>query len=164
MLEANSLQPISPASFREKPANVSETTAILSRLLSSFPERESDDGSKLDRLRSYVIALEGYSLPVLEECERRILKAKAPDLDPRFMPTPPQLARLCGDIRASRLCPLPSPRRAEPDIVRSPRVTIGLQKLSAILAAAPRSSDAHFDERRREIGERLGKLREGWRR
>lgn len=94
--------PTSLGNSANSSANVSDTTAILSRLLSSFPERDSDDDSKIDRIRCYLIALEGYSLDELEEVERQILKAKVLGFDLRFMPTPPQMAKLCNDIRAFR--------------------------------------------------------------
>lgn len=72
---------------------------ILGRLLSSFPERDGTDTGMDSRLRGFLVAVEGVSLPVLLEAERRLLRGTVADIDPRFMPTPPQLARLCDYIR-----------------------------------------------------------------
>lgn len=73
---------------------------MLGRIFPNFPERDSDEGDKVDRIRGYLIALEGVSLRVLCEAERRILRAEVEGFEPRFMPTPPQLAKLCRTILA----------------------------------------------------------------
>ena len=124
--------------------------------MSSFPERESDDGSKLDRLRSYIVALEGFSADVLEDAERMILKAKAPDIDPRFMPTPPQLAKLCTDIRASKLRRPVTPQEMRLERFDTPPDPKLAEKFKRVQRAFAKEADRIAHETRGQWMDRMG--------
>ncbi len=78
-------------------------TKILAFLSAPFPEAETDEATKLAKLRAYLIALEPYSVAVMEEAVRRVFTNKS-GFDARFMPTPPQMAKLCDDVRADYHC------------------------------------------------------------
>lgn len=149
----------SPETSRQRPASAkaSTTAEVLSRLLSPFPERDGDDEGKLDRFRAYMIAVEDFPGEVLVEAERRILKGEAGEIDPRFAPTPPQLARLCRALVAERRASAPRPDpvaslekfAAPPD----PNVVVKLERFQDALA---RQADRDRHETRWEWLERMG--------
>lgn len=128
---------------------------ILSRLLDSFPERDVSDDAKLNRLRAFVIAVEGLPSAVLEEAERRIYRDEAGS-ERGLMLSPPELARLCRAIVAERRAlemakPVASLERF--DAPADPNVVVKFEKVTRDLAKVV---DIQNHETKAEWLERMG--------
>lgn len=123
-------------------ATSEEALRIVGRILSLFPERDEQDATvKASRLRGYVVAVDGFSVDVLLDAERRILRGTVADVDPRFMPTPPQLSRLCDHIRgehyrsrAPKVEPVPVAEPGEEESRRMAALALRLSRELAITA------------------------------
>ncbi len=69
-------------------------------LFSSLPLQAKGDGAEDLRIGAYHLALDGVSADAFESVVRDIIRGSLSDFDPRFVPTPPQLARVCRDRMA----------------------------------------------------------------
>lgn len=136
-------------------AKPNEAARMISRLLSSFPERDSDEGDIDARLRAFLIAIEGYSERTLLEAEKRILKGQT-DCDPRFMPTPPQLAKLCGAVSAEMRVTPSMPKTELLDKFMAPPDPNVVLKFERVKKELSRSMTRFHTETRAEWIERMG--------
>jgi hypothetical protein len=134
-------------------------TEMLGRLYSNFPERDVDESERIARIRGYCIALEGVPAAALGEAERRILRGEA-DFNPTFMPTPPELAKLCRAIAAEQLWiatrkPAPSfavqiaPFEQPPD----PKL---VEKINGVIGDLAKAVDIERHETRGDWMQRMG--------
>jgi len=110
-------------------------------------------GGEEPKVKAYLIALDGFPARAIEAAVRDVLQGRAEGVDPRFPPTPPQLARLCrahrdrmadelGRRRGEFQRALPPPREdREPTPGERARVSAGLRDLADALGrgAAERS-------------------------
>jgi hypothetical protein len=141
----------------------SETIVLLSRLLSAFPERNADEATGVDRLRGYTVAVERFPVVVLREAAHRLLRGEIDTIDPRFMPTPPQLARLCNAILAENYPMQPHPMRLEKfDAPANPEMVKRLAALVQSLAAEADAQRAvHWSEGQAKVADWHAKRRAG---
>lgn len=84
-------------------APIEETTLLdlLGRLMAGLPPRDARDlGPETisQRIGAYVGTLIRYSEPTLLEAYVVIMDGRSPDIDARYLPTPPEIARLCRRI------------------------------------------------------------------
>lgn len=68
-------------------------------LFASLAAQEKADSEDL-RVRAYLYALDGVKMAVLDVVVKRVLQGRYDHLDAAFVPTPPQLSRLCRDEEA----------------------------------------------------------------
>lgn len=83
------------------PATKNEAVAVLTMISASFPEAEVDENTRALRLQGYLLALDGFTNAVLKAAAQRVIKGEVSGFDTRFMPTPPQIRRLCDETRAA---------------------------------------------------------------
>lgn len=129
---------------------------ILSRLIANFPERDTDEATKVERIRGYVIAVDGVPVDVLREASMRVLRGWVKDMDPRFMPTPPQLARLCAEILDdwnATACPAAPLALDRFDAPPDPKV---VAKLASVQTALAKEVDSVRHENRAQWLRRMG--------
>lgn len=130
---------------------------MLGRLLSAFPERDLDEGAQAERLRGYVIACEGLPLSTLIEAERRILRGEVEDINPTFMPTPPELARLCRAIAAEeRFRTMPARATAMLERFEAPADPNIVLKFERVGGALAKTVDIESHETKAEWLQRMG--------
>jgi hypothetical protein len=72
-------------------ASPADAKGALLALFEAFP---ADRGEGTLAVGTYLIAIEGYSLPAIEGAVRRIIRGEADGIDMRFLPTPAQLGNL----------------------------------------------------------------------
>jgi hypothetical protein len=73
----------------------------LGPLIAAFPAR--DGGGAIDlRMQCYVMALAPYSVETLSQATMLVIEGLAADVDPTWMPSPAELARLCRTIDRPR--------------------------------------------------------------
>lgn len=85
-------QAVSSLEQRLRPASSDEIADRLQVVLAQFPAQASGDSDL--RMQGYLFALAGVGVDALETAIRAILRGET-DCDPRFMPTAPQMARVC---------------------------------------------------------------------
>lgn len=80
-----------------------QASRILARLFACFPEGDTSAEAQADRFRGYLIAIETFDVATLEVVAVKIMRGRATidgeRVNPKFMPTPPQLALLCEEHR-----------------------------------------------------------------
>lgn len=81
-------------------ATTGEIDKLLAVLFCSLPSQDKGEFGDDVRLQAYNIALEGVSRHVLEAVVHETIRGRIVEFDPRFVPTPPQLARVCRERRA----------------------------------------------------------------
>lgn len=154
-----------PAHSQPRPASAkpSETLKVLSRLLDGFPERDVSDDAKLNRLRAYVIAVDGIPVDVISEAERRIYRNEA-GLERDMMPTPPALAKLCRQIVAEEKAKaLPKAQPLSLAKFEAPPSPAMVEKFERVIGEFTKVADIEGHETRAEWLKRMGdrvKLRE----
>lgn len=129
---------------------------LLARLFAAFPERDSAIPNQAEKLRAYLVATDGVSLPVMQEAERRILKAEA-GCDPRFLPSPPELAALCRNIWAEwRAWELP--QRSPPSLARfdAPPNPAMIERFDKVVGDLAKTADIESHETKAEWLARMG--------
>lgn len=107
---------------RVQPADEPTIVGRLKALLANLPTARPGEESGEVRIAGYVFALKLFSREALDAAIADVLRGADPDIDPRFMPTPPQLARLArkhqhrlaedldkAKADHQRLVPLPEP-------------------------------------------------------
>lgn len=121
---------------RLKPATPEQALDRLQVLFAALPTSQAGEDAGL-KLEAYVLALSGFSVEAISEATVSILKGTA-GFDPRFAPTPPQLAQLCRGHEAARRAELENARRqtepdTEPDEAERERMAVKLAALSKVL-------------------------------
>lgn len=92
-----------------KPASLVEISSALQVLFDALPFQR---GSKTDNVAAaYVEALRGCSSEAINAGIRRFLRGECEHVSPRFVPTPPELARI---VRTAIVDRVPVERRIEP--------------------------------------------------
>lgn len=80
-----------------------QASRILARLFACFPESDTTAEAQADRFRGYLIAIETFDVATLEAVAVKIMRGRSTidgeRVNPKFMPTPPQLALLCDEQR-----------------------------------------------------------------
>lgn len=141
---------------RPEPAKQSAAMDLLARLFSAFPERDSAVPNQAEKLRAYLVAVEGVSLPVLEEAERRILKAEA-GCDPRFLPSPPELAAICRSIIAEwRAWEMPQRQPLSLERFEAPPDPKLVQRFGEVVSELAKTVDIENHETKAEWLKRMG--------
>lgn len=149
--------PTLPAASQPNFATIDETAEILGRLLANFPERDATEDSKRDRLRGYLVAIEGVTLPALLAAEKRIYRGEVAGLNPTWMPTPPELAILVRAIEAEERAAIvkrePPPSLERFDAAPDPNVVVKFERVQKELTNL---ADMQSGETRKEWLERMG--------
>lgn len=83
-----------------RPATEAEIEQRLAVLFSSLPAQDKGEFAEHIRLRAYHIALGDVSSHVLDVVVRDTIRGAIAEFDPRFVPTPPQLGRVCRERMA----------------------------------------------------------------
>lgn len=81
------------------PATSVELADRLQVLFATFPTSESGDPGM--RVRAYLMALSDFGADAVTQAITAVIKGNT-DLNPRFLPTPPELAQLCRGIEARK--------------------------------------------------------------
>lgn len=81
-----------------QPASVDDLGTGLAMLQAQFPSQDVDKVTAKVRVQGYLMALDGVPAFALDEAIKRVLQRKVPDLEPKFMPTAPQLRGLVDEI------------------------------------------------------------------
>ena len=79
------------------PATRNEIAKQVSFLTASLPAQTASGPKAVLKAEAYICALSEFCLKAIESAVALILKGKT-DFDPRFCPTPPQVAQLCRSI------------------------------------------------------------------
>lgn len=75
-----------------KPASIAEISAVLQVLFDALPFQR---GTRADNVAgAYVDALRGFSHESINAGIRKFLRGECDEVSPRFVPTPPELARI----------------------------------------------------------------------
>lgn len=91
-------------------ASIAETSAALQVLFDALPFQR---GAKTDNVAvAYVEALRGTTIEAVEAGIRRFLRGEVDGVSPRFVPTPPELARIVRTVVVPDR--IPSERRIAP--------------------------------------------------
>ncbi len=99
-----------------KPASIAETSAALQLLFDALPFQR---GAKTDNVAAaYVEALRGMTAEAIEAGIRRFLRGEVEGVSPRFVPTPPELARIVRTAVVPER--IPEPRRIAPSHSETP--------------------------------------------
>lgn len=93
-----------------KPASIAEISAVLQVLFDALPFQR---GTRADNVAgAYVDALRGFSHESINAGTRKFLRGECEEVSPRFVPTPPELARI---VRTTSIGSRPQPEeRREP--------------------------------------------------
>ncbi len=95
-----------PTSRGNSPTTPETAARILGRLFACFPEADLSEETKTERLHGYMTAIEIFEPSVLAEAVTDILQGRAlidgARVNPRFMPTPPEVALLCQEVQHRR--------------------------------------------------------------
>jgi hypothetical protein len=79
---------------RLQPAALDDVDELLRQLLGVLPAPPGG-GKRGERIAAYRVALDGVSRDAVQGVCRSILRGEISELNPAFMPTPPELARAC---------------------------------------------------------------------
>lgn len=97
------------------PASQAEATSALKALFTAFP---AERGNGMGGAATYLMAVEGYSLPAIQKAVTRLIRGEFDWFGGRFLPTTAELSRACKyceDLIAPVARPaLPSPGDVEP--------------------------------------------------
>lgn len=125
-----------------KAATTDELAEALQVLFAALPSSNAGEATEL-RMRAYLLALDGIPAVALRDAVTRILKGTAGLDNPKFVPTPPELAKLCRACSAQysrqleRLGWFAAKARGEvaftPSKETRERISQGFQKLSDAL-------------------------------
>lgn len=87
-----------------KPIDEDVLLDLLSDLSAGLPPRDARDiaGIVDQRVTVYMRTLQRYSEATLRQMADVIMDGRAPELDARYLPTPPEMARLCRKIDAPK--------------------------------------------------------------
>ncbi len=134
----------------------------LQALLSSFPRPDASDPALA--ATAYVFAIDGISAPAVVECVKRFIRGEVVGQDPRFCPTPAQIAqearrieaRIAWDARRATIAPPASTGVALPDFSQEHRdmMAAKFRALSDRMSGKP--SEGEAARYRAEIDARLG--------
>lgn len=135
-------QRISALEARLLSATSDELVDGLQVLFAALPSANAGEAIEL-RMRAYLLALSGTPAVALRDAVKKILQGTAGLENPKFVPTPPELAKVCRDCSASYSRELEHLRRvaetsfSRPAFTEAPspetqrRIAVGFQKLSA---------------------------------
>lgn len=97
------------------PASQAEATSALKALFVAFP---AERGNGMGGAATYLMAVEGYSLPAIQKAVTRLIRGEFDWFGGRFLPTTAELSRACRyceDLIAPPRRPaLPAPGDVEP--------------------------------------------------
>lgn len=133
-------------SYRDKLSpgrdNRRELAVVLAKLLAGFPAPASGETSTELRIAAYLEAVETIPAWAVDAARQAITRGET-DADPRFAPTPPQLARLArqamepiGRIVTDLERIAAAAEQHEPDDAERVRIAAGLAAFRAELAGA----------------------------
>jgi hypothetical protein len=74
------------------PASRADATTALRALFEAFP---ADRGNGMGGAATYLIAIEGYSLPAIQKAVKRLIRGEFDWVVGRFLPTTAELSRAC---------------------------------------------------------------------
>lgn len=74
------------------PASQTEATNALKPLFVAYP---AERGNGMGGAATYLMAVEGYSLPAIQKAVTRLIRGEFDWFDGRFLPTPAQVSRAC---------------------------------------------------------------------
>jgi hypothetical protein len=74
------------------PASQAEATNALKALFTAFP---ADRGNGMGGAATYLMAVEGYSLPAIQKAVQRLIRGEFDWVVGRFLPTTAELSRAC---------------------------------------------------------------------
>lgn len=160
-----------PTSHGNSPTTPETAARIIGRLFACFPEADLSEETKTERLHGYMTAIEVFEPIVLAEAVTAILQGRAlidgERINPRFMPTPPQLALLCNAIRHERYKrtgPKIAYTRPEPAAELTPeekqRRALKVQAASRLIGAVTNAADPFPNETREKLAAIAAKARE----
>lgn len=147
---------------------------LLGSLMAGLPPRDGRDlgpGAIGQRIGAYLGILRRYSEATLREAYDQVMDGRAAELDARYLPTPPELARLCRKIDTPKRMAIgrlkdeiaqlaarePSPgKRPEPAPPATERLPDGGGNSATAVAAAPFSGASDFARETRDAADREG--------
>jgi hypothetical protein len=83
------------------PATTTEIGLAIEELLSFMPAPKTMDQELI--VVNYTKAMEGFQKGTLDTVVQRIRRGEFPDLNTRFLPTPPELTRLCAKVEGEEV-------------------------------------------------------------
>lgn len=103
-----------------------------------------------------MVAIEGLPLSALEIAERRIVRGEVPEVDLRFLLTPPELAKLCREIVAEQRWAGTKPQMLSLERFDAPPDPAVVKKLDKVLGDLTKVVDIERHETKRDWLKRMG--------
>ncbi len=154
------------------PASQAEATSALKALFVAFP---AERGNGMGGAATYLMAVEGYSLPAIQKAVTRLIRGEFEWFGGRFLPTTAELSRACRYcedlIAPPKRLALPAPGDVEPTEEEWERRKAQADAARDRFGIKPSTGEAVVDreampealraERDREVAKAAAKLREG---